>query len=92
MDDPVYRQKQREYAEEYESLCRRCGACCGAFDGDPCANLRKSADNNGYFCKVYDTRLGPQKTVSGKPFTCVLIRENLKKSSLPFPGCPYNVP
>jgi hypothetical protein len=91
MDELVYQQKQREHAKEYESFCRRCGACCGAYDGDPCANLEKAADSR-YFCKVYNARLGPQKTVSGKSFTCVLIRENLKKSPLPFPRCPYNVP
>jgi hypothetical protein len=91
MDELVYQQKQREHAGEHESLCRRCGACCGAYDGDPCVNLEKTADNR-YFCKVYNARLGLQKTVSGKSFTCVLIRENLKKSPLPFPRCPYNVP
>ncbi len=91
MDAGAYQQKQREFAEEYESLCRRCGSCCGAYDGDPCANLEKTPDNR-YFCRVYNARLGPQKTVSGKSFTCVLIRENLKKSRLPFPRCPYNVP
>jgi hypothetical protein len=89
MDELVYLQKQRELTEVYESRCKRCGACCGAYDGDPCAQLEKKADGS-FFCRVYDSRLGPQKTVSGKSFTCVLIRENLKKSRLPFPRCPYN--
>ncbi|MDD2703265.1 MAG: hypothetical protein PHC33_04605 [Candidatus Omnitrophica bacterium] len=90
MDELVYQRKQQESAEEYESRCRRCGACCGAYDGDPCINLEKAADNR-YFCKVYNTRLGLQKTISGKSFTCVLIRENLKISPLSFSCCPYNV-
>jgi len=59
--------------EEHEALCRRCGACCGAYD-DPCSHLKK--DNNGkYYCDIYSNRFGPRVTVEGDKFDCVPIRE-----------------
>jgi hypothetical protein len=72
--------------ESFEKLCKRCGACCGALD-DPCANLVKMPDGK-FICKDYDSRLGPQKTVSGVTFNCVSIREHIKRSTLR-PGCGY---
>lgn len=65
---------QEEQFERYESICARCGACCGAEDGDQCVNLAKAEDGK-YFCKVYENRLGPQRTISGKSFHCIPIRE-----------------
>ena len=74
--------------KEYEQLCNRCGACCGAYDGDPCVHLKK--DNKGrYYCAVYPNRLGDQKTVSGEDFECVPISEIINNS---WPGghlCAY---
>ncbi|OGX07036.1 MAG: hypothetical protein A2Z88_03005 [Omnitrophica WOR_2 bacterium GWA2_47_8] len=61
--------------KEWENLCTRCGACCGALD-DPCENLRKN-ENGKYFCAVYDRRFGTWKTVSGKELNCIPIREKL---------------
>jgi len=72
--------------ENFESLCKRCGACCGAED-DPCTNLRKSGEGR-YYCKDYFNRLGPQRTVSGRRFECVSIREHIKNKTLR-PGCAY---
>lgn len=87
METARYFKKQDELLSRYEAICVRCGACCGMTDGDPCASLQNGGDGT-YHCKAYATRLGPQKTVSGKSFTCVPIRDVLKYES-PHPGCAY---
>jgi uncharacterized cysteine cluster protein YcgN (CxxCxxCC family) len=87
MDDRAYIETQDKAAAEYESLCRRCGTCCGAQGGDPCANLKEDAAGN-YRCVNYGVRLGVQKTVSGRQFTCVPIRDVLK-FGIPYDGCGY---
>ncbi len=86
MDDIVYIESQRESCSEYEALCKKCGKCCG-LETDPCANLKKS-DSGGYYCAVYDSRLGRQTTVSGRIFTCVEIRE-VVKFGMSNEGCGY---
>jgi hypothetical protein len=86
MDEVAYLQKQEEELIKYEALCRRCGACCGAFDGDPCEHLKKD-ESGKYFCPVYDQRIGVHKTVSGKQFACVPIRD--LRPNLPFKSCVY---
>ncbi len=88
MDNELYLKKQIEQEESHEEVCLRCGACCGINDGDPCANLEKDGLNT-YNCKSYDDRLGAQKTVSGRDFTCVMIRDVLKFES-PYPECAYS--
>jgi len=81
MDTVKYEASQETAAHRFEEACRRCGECCGAADGDPCANL--AADAVGaWYCRDYENRLGPQKTVSGKFFTCVPIRELMKQDAL----------
>lgn len=75
MDPLAKRLKERE--ESYEAVCVRCGACCGAYDGDPCARLRKDA-TGAFFCDDYDNRLGPQKTVGGKRFNCVYVKDIMR--------------
>ncbi|MFA6321106.1 MAG: hypothetical protein WCY36_04535 [Candidatus Omnitrophota bacterium] len=85
-DDEIYKQKQDDWQREFESLCLRCGKCCG-IDQDPCSNLAKSPDGR-YTCKVYGQRLGTQRTVSGRTFTCVPITEVLKKG-MPNQACGY---
>jgi hypothetical protein len=70
---------------EFEDLCKRCGACCGAQD-DPCSNLVEQ--DGTYFCRAYTGRLGPQRTVSGKEFNCVPIRTHIAQGSLRA-GCAY---
>ncbi len=71
----AYEAWQQKQHEQWEAKCGRCGACCGAFDGDPCEHLRKG--DQGYFCQIYDTRFGLHKTVSGKDINCVPIRKIL---------------
>ena len=66
-------QKEREN----EQMCRHCGACCGAYDGDPCQNLRLTGSGQSKCCD-YQNRLGSQRTVSGNKIKCVLIKEILQ--------------
>jgi len=87
VEESQYLQKQKEEQEKYEALCSRCGACCGALDGDPCINLAKDSSDK-YYCKVYDNRIGVQSTVSGKTFACMPIREIFRFKS-PYPNCAY---
>lgn len=75
--------------QQWEALCRNCGACCGIFE-DPCENLRFGPDGSSY-CAKYENRLGPQKTVSGRSFNCVNIRDKVGQS---WPGdskCGYKI-
>lgn len=58
---------------EWENLCIKCGACCGAYD-DPCRHLKKSG-NNKFYCRIYSNRLGTRKTIGGEEFDCVLVKE-----------------
>ena len=83
----TYQQIQNENYINYENLCNRCGSCCGAHDGDLCSNLVKELDNK-YYCKIYNNRLGLQKTQSGRVFTCVDIRNVIKFAEAP-PTCVY---
>jgi uncharacterized cysteine cluster protein YcgN (CxxCxxCC family) len=85
-DDMAYTNSLHLRNEEYEALCARCGKCCG-LETDPCANLNKDASGK-YYCASYESRLGRQATVSGRVFTCVPIREVVKKG-LPNEGCGY---
>ncbi len=72
-DDERYQARLKEEDDRWESKCGRCGACCGAFDGDPCEHLRQGSDHK-YFCSIYDTRFGPQKTIKGNTINCVPIK------------------
>ena len=87
MDLREYNRIQEERFEFYESLCRRCGACCGAASSDPCAKLDKDKDGK-YYCRDYSARIGMQRTISGKEFTCVPIRDVLVHGT-PNEGCGY---
>ncbi|MFA5096792.1 MAG: hypothetical protein WC478_05585 [Candidatus Omnitrophota bacterium] len=86
MDEAAYSRKQAEEEARYEALCRRCGACCGALDGDPCEHLKQDGSGK-YFCPIYDHRIGMHKTLGGKQFACVPIRD--LRPNLPFKGCAY---
>jgi len=86
MDDLAYIESRRKSRQEYEALCKQCGKCCG-LEADPCANLKKDASSK-YYCAVYESHLGRQVTLSGRVFTCVEIREVVKKG-LPNEGCGY---
>ena len=88
MDDAVYAHKQHIAREEHEARCTCCGVCCGSQGSDPCVHLQKK--NNGtFFCDTYENRFGVQKTVSGKEFTCVMIRDVIA-FGVRYEGCGYN--
>ena len=74
--------------EEFESICTRCGACCGAYDGDPCEELRQGEDGL-YYCAVYENRLGKHHTVKGLEMDCVRITTKLKESWIGDELCAY---
>ena len=86
MDNYLYSRYLEGKEDEFEAVCINCGVCCGTED-DPCDNLRKNKDGK-YFCINYLKRIGPQKTVSGKAFNCVSIKEHIRSRTLR-PGCPY---
>ncbi len=86
MDTKSYEKYLKEESVKYESLCLRCGECCG-INNDPCANLIIE-EGGRCACRVYESRLGPQKTVSGKGFTCVPIKENIRRGDCD-PNCVY---
>jgi uncharacterized cysteine cluster protein YcgN (CxxCxxCC family) len=77
----------KEKEKNYESICTRCGRCCGSNDGDPCTQLILLA-NGTYFCKNYTNRLKEQKTVSDKKFNCISIKKAFQKGIVPI-GCAY---
>lgn len=89
MDGWKYEIYQKEKLERFEGICKRCGECCGSQDGDPCVNLAKDAVTGKYNCKIYENRLGLQRTVSGKIFNCVPIRDVVRQDLLR-PNCAYN--
>jgi len=71
--------RYKEYFENkeksWESLCKQCGGCCGAFD-DPCKYLKKGEDGL-FFCEIYPSRLGERITIKGERFDCVSIKKIL---------------
>jgi hypothetical protein len=78
-DQGRYEAYQAQENARWEAKCGRCGACCGAYDGDPCEHLRR-AEGNKYYCSIYETRFGEHKTISGKLIKCVPIRQILNSS------------
>ena len=83
----AYNRWHENAEQQHETLCRRCGRCCGSTDGDPCSKLIKNRDGT-YSCSDYANRLGQQSTVSGKTFECVPIQD-VKKAGGLRPGCGY---
>ena len=71
-----YENHLKEMEMAHETLCKRCGACCGSNDADPCVRLLKD-DKGRYYCSVYESRLGLQRTVSDQEFSCVPLRSIL---------------
>ena len=71
-----YEVLQAKQYHAWEARCGRCGACCGAYDGDPCEHLVKDSVGK-YSCNIYDQRFGERRTRSGKTFHCVPIRDIL---------------
>ncbi|HRZ87098.1 MAG TPA: hypothetical protein P5287_04710 [bacterium] len=86
-DKARYDRMQADQEAWYESICKRCGKCCGAGEVDPCAKLVEVSP--GVFgCSSYRNRLGPQRTVSGREFNCVEIREIIRTAP-DHPDCAY---
>lgn len=73
---------------EFEEICIRCGACCGAYDGDPCEHLQRDGDGS-YFCDDYENRLGIHHTVSGVEMECLPIMEKLREDWIGDHLCAY---
>lgn len=88
MEQDAYEQKQETDHIAYEARCKRCGVCCGSQDNDPCVHLKRQ-ESGEHFCDAYANRFGVQKTVSGKDFTCVMIRDVLK-FGVHYEGCGYD--
>ena len=87
MDEQAYEKVLADRDNTHEALCRRCGQCCGAVGEDPCSQLQKLPDG-AYSCKIYEKRYGLQKTLSGRYFMCVAIRDVIKAGAS-YINCPY---
>ncbi|MBF0490441.1 MAG: hypothetical protein HQL15_07450 [Candidatus Omnitrophica bacterium] len=72
-DQEHYIQWQKKEEERWEALCGRCGACCGAFDKDPCVHLSRD-ELKKYYCTIYENCFGIKKTVNGNDIVCGSIR------------------
>ncbi len=73
----MYSSRQTKQFNKYEMTCKRCGACCGADDGDPCEHLKSFRSINNdlkYYCSIYSRRSGIHKTINGTVISCVPIR------------------
>lgn len=79
LDEEKYQDLLRKWERQWESLCTRCGACCGVKEGDPCEHLQELSGGR-YACAIYENRFGFHKTRSGRTFQCVPIRQILHKS------------
>ena len=86
--EEAYNQYQKKQEADWEDLCKRCGACCGVAEGDPCQHIIQTSDGK-YGCQIYHNRFGEHKTKSGKIFKCVPIREILNKSWVGDGCCGY---
>lgn len=78
----------KEAAEHYEGLCKRCGACCGLFEKDPCTELVRGGDGR-YYCRIYEERFGLRRTVRGNEFLCVPVRKVISGSWAGSYQCAY---
>jgi len=87
-DNALYQEQQDKKQQEYENACKRCGACCGILEGDPCEHLKLAPDNR-YFCDIYEHRFGLRKTVNGHEMMCVPIRNMLHKTWWGRTKCAY---
>ncbi len=82
-----YQKNLEKKEREWERLCLRCGACCGAYD-DPCQHLKQD-ENSKYYCEIYPQRFGIRKTVGGDIFKCVAIKKLLSTHWRGSQRCPY---
>lgn len=87
-DSSRYLELQEQQAKAWEEACVGCGACCGTVDGDPCEFLTEQRKGK-YFCRIYKNRFGLHRTLGGREFQCVPLRQILHKT---WPGdgnCAY---
>jgi len=85
----LLRRQRRWFPDEAfysDEKCARCGVCCGATDGDACEHLQR--DGEGWYCEIYEDRLGPHHTVNGYPISCVPIRKVIESTG-GYEGCAY---
>ena len=73
-DELLYEARLKKLQQEYEALCKHCGACCGVFEKDPCAKLEALPDGT-FRCSDYENRFGLQRTINGNVFKCVSFRK-----------------
>ncbi|MCK5580988.1 MAG: hypothetical protein KAJ18_06915 [Candidatus Omnitrophica bacterium] len=83
-----YKKFQKEQEEKWEAACKRCGACCGAVEGDPCDYLEYAGEGE-YKCRDYANRFGRHHSRGGQKFRCVPVREILHKSWAGDKNCAY---
>lgn len=74
--------------QEFEDICIHCGACCGAFDGDPCEHLRRDGEGT-YYYDIYKDRIGTHRTLSGRVMECVPIMDKLSEDWVGDHICAY---
>lgn len=74
-DQDRYSRYWDDKAQEWDARCSQCGSCCGSLE-DPCENLQQR-QSGVYACRVYENRFGPRRTLSGKEFVCVPIRDKI---------------
>ena len=73
-----YTQYIQKKEREHESLCKRCGICCGILN-DPCIHLKKDSSKQ-FFCEIYFKRIGHHSSKEGNTFRCVPIRNILHEN------------
>jgi len=76
LEDIRYEIVQNQMLKDWEDTCVHCGACCGAYDADPCEHLVE-LESGKYTCSIYEDRFGMHKTKKGNTIKCVPIREIL---------------
>jgi len=87
-DEASYELYLKKAAEYHESLFKRCCACCGLFEKDPCIELVRGADGR-YYCRIYEDRFGLRRTVHGNEFLCVSVRNVISGSWVGSYQCAY---
>ena len=86
-NNPYYQEYRKKQEQDWEAVCTRCGACCGAYE-DPCKHLITASDGK-YTCEIYQERFGERETTGGKKFKCVHISKILSRNWFNDRFCAY---